>query len=332
MKLIRYIMPALAAIILLAALPATAMAMANPGLRVENAICVADVSPGDTITHKMTLSLVGTDSPMDLAVEVNDLENMKSTYSAKDFISVDKTSFHLEPGESQDVTATVHIPSDVGNGGRYAVITLRQKPTGTGVSAVVAVNVRLYLTIKDSQLIHEGEITEVSAGEAVSGKPVDIFITFKNTGNHHFKFKGEVTVSDAQGEVLDTIYTALSPSSVIPSMSSKLKANFIPEKELPLGNYFIKAKVMLEDGTILGEAEGSFEVKEPYVPPPPPAETTEAPSEPPPIPAAETTDVTFTVSWVVLGGIIGTVLIIIAVIMSMILVRRRRALRSLGQR
>ena len=328
MKLIRYIMPALAAIIILAALPATAMAMANPGLRVENAICVADVSPGDTITHKMTLSLVETDSPMDLAVEVNDLDNMKSTYSAKDFISVDKTSFHLEPGESQDVTATVHIPSDVGNGGRYAVIILRQKPTGTGVSAVVAVNVRLYLTIKDSQLIHEGEVTEVSAGEAVSGKPVDIFITFKNNGNHHFKFKGEVTVSDAQGEVLDTIYTALSPSSVIPSMSSKLEANFIPEKGLPLGNYFIKVRVMLEDGTILGEAEGSFEVKEPYVPPPPPAETT----EPSPIPAAETTDVTFTVSWAVLGGIIGTVLIIIAVIMPTILVRRRRALKSLGQR
>ena len=38
------------------------------------------------------------------------------------------------------------------------------------------------------------------------------------------------------------------------------------------------------------------------------------------------------VSWTVLGGIIGAVLIIIAVIASLILVRRRRALRSLGQR
>jgi len=269
MKLVRYILPALVAIILLAAWPATAVA--NPGLRVENAICVADVSPGDTISHKMTVSLVETDSPMDLAVEVNDIDNVKSTYSARDFVTVDKTSFHLEPGESQDVTATVHIPSDVGDGGRYAVINLKQKPSGTGVAPVVAVNVRLYLTIKDSQLIHEGEITEVSAGEAISGKPVDMFITFKNTGNHHFKFKGEVTVSDAQGEVLDTIYTALSPASVIPSLSGELRANFIPEKELPLGVYSIKSKVMLEDGTLLDEAEGSFEVKEPYVPPPSPA-------------------------------------------------------------
>ncbi len=266
MKLVRYIMPAIVVITLLAALPATTMA--NPGLRVENAILVADVSPGDTITHKMTLSLVETDSPMDLTVEVNDIDNVKSTYSARDFVSVDKISFHLEPGEPQDVTATVHIPSDVGDGGRYAVINLRQKPTGTGVAPVVAVNVRLYLTIKDSQFIHEGEITEVSAGEAISGKPVNIFITFKNTGNHHFKFKAEVTVSNAQGEVLDTIYTALSPSPVIPSMSKEIKVSFIPKTKLDVGVYSIKSKIMLEDGTVLDTGSATFELTETYLPPP----------------------------------------------------------------
>jgi len=248
--------------------------LANPGLWVAGGRLVTDVSPGDTLTHKMSVGIRESDSAMDIAVEVRDL----GEYSARDFITIDNPSFHLEPGESQDVMATINVPLEVGEGGRYAIIRIAQKPVAaTGISSLVAIEAPVRLTIIDSQLIHEGEITEVSASEVISGKPVDIFITFKNNGNHHFKFKGEVTVSDAQGEVLDTIYTAVIPSPVIPSMSKKLKANFIPEKELPLGVYFIKARVMLEDGTLLGEASGSFEVDKPYLPPVAPARVTVTP-------------------------------------------------------
>ena len=65
---------------------------------------------------------------------------------------------------------------------------------------------------------------------------------------------------------------------------------------------------------------------------PPPAETAETPSEPTPIPAAETTDAPSTVSWVVLAEIIGALLIITIVPISVILVRRHRALKSLAKR
>ncbi len=272
MKIIRLLIPALLVVMLLAVLPVSVTA--NPGLRVANAILVADVSPGGTVLHKMTVSLAAADSPMDLVVEVADIEHIESTYSARGFVTVDKASFHLEPGQSQEVTATVRIPSDVGNGGRYAMVIIRQKTTGTGVAIAVAVNVGVYLTIKDSQLIHKGKATEVSAGKAVSGQPVDIFTTFKNTGNHHFKVKQEVTISDARGEVLDTIDAPLSPSSIIPSLSERLQVSFIPKAQLPLGVYSIRARVMLEDGTILGEANGSFQVEKPYVPPPAPAKKT----------------------------------------------------------
>ncbi|MBA7693373.1 hypothetical protein ES703_101954 [subsurface metagenome] len=252
---------------------------------------------------------------MDIVVEVRDL----GEYSARDFITIDNPSFHLEPGESQDVTATINVPLEVGEGGRYAIISIAQKPVAVaGISSLVAIEAPVCLTIIDSQLIHEGEITEVSASEVISGKPVSIFITFKNNGNHHFKFKGEVTVSDAQGEVLDTIYTAVIPSSVIPSMSKKLKADFIPEKELPSGVYFIKARVMLEDGTVLDEASGSFEVKHVYEPPTPVSEGVVgdvAPETVTPAPGAG-------VNWPLIGGVIAGVIVIALLIF---LVIRRRA-------
>ncbi len=245
-----------------------------------------DVAPGETITHKMTVTLVETDQPVDMVVDVmgfgnspdgsaQELEASKDTslYSARSFITIDNPLFHMEPGEPQDFIATIDIPSDVGEGGRYAIIRIHQiQPPGVRqLGTLSAFNIPVYLTIKDSQLIHKGEITGVSAGETVSGQPVDIFTTFQNTGNHHFKTKGEVTISDAQGQVLDTIHVALSQKSVLPTMSRQLKAIFIPAAELPLGVYSVKSKLMLEDGVILDEAEGNFEVKEPYVPPPSPA-------------------------------------------------------------
>ena len=205
-------------------------------------------------------------------------EEDKSPYSARSFIKPDKTTLHVEPGETKSANVTVTIPSDVGSGGRYAILRFSTVPPKEGmVNIVSAIVLPVTFTIKGSQLTHEGKITEVSAGKAVSGNPVNISTTFQNTGNHHFKFKEVVIVSNARGEILDTIYTALSPSSVIPSLSGELRATFVPKGELPLGVYSVKCRVMLEDGTVLDEASGSFEVKEPYVPPPAAANITLTP-------------------------------------------------------
>ena len=268
------------------------LALANPGLRVSGAKLIADVAPGQTITHTMTISISDADPPLDMLVDVTGfgqslegapqvLEASEDTspFSAYSFITLDTASFHLDPGDSQQVTATISIPQDVSAGGRYALIDIRSQPIGEGsVGVVTAVAVPIALTIKGSELIHEGKITEVSTSDATSGQPVDIFTTFQNTGNHYFKIKGEVTVSNSQGEILDTIGVSLSPQSVLPTMSRQLKATFIPEGELPLGVYSVKSRVMLEDGTLLDEAEGSFEVKAPYVPPSPPASVTLTPA------------------------------------------------------
>lgn len=257
-------------VLVIAAVPV----FAHPGLRVSGAFLLRDVSPGKVITHRMVVDTAETDPAMDIVVGIEDL----GKYSAKNFITIDNPSFHLAPGESQDVIATINIPSDVGDGGRYAIITIRQKPVkGAGVGAVAGIDVPIVLTIKDSQLLHEGKITEVSLSEAISGQPVNIVITFENTGNHHFKVKAEVSISDARGEILDTIYLPLTVSSVVPGMSGQLRGVFIPKRELPSGVYSVRARAMLDDGTILDEAEGSFEVKGAYLPPSPAGKLTVAP-------------------------------------------------------
>ena len=267
---------------------------ADPGLRVSGAVCEGEVVPGESYIHKITVSTRETDSAMDIQIDVmgwgQSLQGIAralqasedtSAYSAREYITVEPESFHLEPGHSQDVVASIRIPEDVGSGGRYTIIYIHSKPAGEGQVAVVsAVNALVLLTIKDSQIVHEGKIIEFTTGEVVSGQPVDILTTFQNTGNHHFKIKGEVTISNAQGEVLDTIYIPLTPSSMIPTMSRQLESTFVPQGELPAGVYSVTLKVMLEDNTILDEAQSTFEVGKLYTPPPMPASVTVTPGSP----------------------------------------------------
>ncbi len=248
-----------------------------------------DATPGETLTHRISLQLGAQDRAMDIAIDVmgfgSSLDGSVQAigaaqdtgpYSARNFISIDKPLFHLEPGKSQAIIAKISIPSNVGGGGRYAVIYIHEQPPvgGGGTSSLSAFNIPVLLTIKGSTLTETAKITEIKAGNVVNGQPIKIFTSFQNTGNRHFKVTGEVTVSNIRGEVLGTIQTPLSTSSVIPATLRQLSADFVPKGTLTQGIYSIESRLILEDGTPLVSASGSFEIKDSYIPPITPELTT----------------------------------------------------------
>jgi hypothetical protein len=58
-----------------------APAYAAPGLTVEGALLVTEVSPGDILKHKITVSIAGSDSPQDILARVADVEqNLDGSY------------------------------------------------------------------------------------------------------------------------------------------------------------------------------------------------------------------------------------------------------------
>jgi hypothetical protein len=275
------VLVALVAVLLLALIATPAFA--NPGMTVSNALVLANVSPGQTLTQVMTVSIGSNDPATTISIRVAGVQQSQEggyillnasddtgPYSAREFVSVDKNSFHLEPGGSQDLTATIQVPQDVGAGGRYAIINISTQPVAGagGIGIITAANVPVYLTIQDSQLVHTGKITELSIGNVTSGQPVEITTTFQNTGNHHYKVKGEVSIVNAQGQSLGNISIPVTNSSILPEMPRQLKASFVPSGELAAGTYTVYSKVMLEDGTMLDQANTTFEVKQAYVPPP----------------------------------------------------------------
>ena len=306
---------------------------ANPGLTVGNPGIILTVSPGQVIVQKIPVSISGTDAPTDISIRVTGLfqsfnggsillDPAQDTgqYSARSFVTVDKNSFHLDPGQSVVLTATIAVPQNADKSSYYAIINIANPPSsaGSNVAIVTAINIPVYLTIKDSQLLHQGKITDLKTNEVTNGQPVNITTTFQNTGNIYFKVRGEVTITNAQGATLDTVSIPLTGSSILPDMSRDLQVNYVPSAQLKAGTYQISSKVMLDDGTILDQSNGTFTVKTAYVPP----KSTSTPGAPvsagsvsstPAATSASTNSINLTLIVGVIAGVIIIVLLVILV-------------------
>ncbi|MDE4908098.1 hypothetical protein L0665_05685 [Methanogenium marinum] len=246
------------------------------------------VSPGETVSHTMEIGLGKLDEPMKMDVEVIEdpviAGDSGSQFSAVNYISLDKSSIILEPGKTNSISAKITVPSNPGGGGRYAIIhfeeVISEEGSGfVGVASKTVINIKVRLTLDGKNLIHEGIITNLESGEATSNQPITIVTTFQNSGNHHFKILNDVDILDLNGEIITTISSDEMLSPILPSQVVTMESSFSSESELQQGQYSFKSRVVSEDGTLIDEKEGSFEIKEAYVPPFQPVTQTITPSE-----------------------------------------------------
>jgi hypothetical protein len=261
--------------VLLLTIPASAIKMTGTNY-------VGSIAPGGTAIFSMGIGIESNENPSDLLIEVmgfgqelngefTPIAPVDDTnpYSARKFITLDKTTLHLEPGTSQRVNATITFPTNVGAGGRYAIIYVHSLPVnGTGQAALTtAMVIPVLITISGTTPALTGSITGVDVGELTVGQPVVVTTTFKNTGNLHYRYiTNEVTLTDGNGNILAKGSASPWPKSIIPG--STVHYTVEPDvKNLPVGTYKIDSKVLLEDGKILDEKTTTFTVNTNYVPP-----------------------------------------------------------------
>jgi hypothetical protein len=271
----------LAVVVLTTALMALPVS-ADPGLTVSNAVIVANVTPGQTLTWSGVVSIAASDPATMINLQVEGMTQAPDgtlgalaasedtgSYTARPFISIDQNSFPLNPGASQTVTATIQVPQDVGAGQRFAMINLQTQATpGNGVNTISAVNVPVYLTIIGSQMINTGTITSLSTGSITTGQPITVTTNFENTGNYHFKIEGQIAITSSQGMILDTIGIPETTSNIMPGLTRQIITNVTAAGTLSPGTYTIDSRITLSDGTPLDEKTTTFTVSAPYVPPP----------------------------------------------------------------
>ena len=138
-------------------------------IKVGGSIYTGSITPGGSAVHIMNISTSPEDSAMDLTVDILGLgqsleqtntglapEKDTSPYSARTFITVSPKTFHLEPGKSQEVKATINVPQNAGTGGRYAMITIHNAPTGNGTTLIVtAISVPMVITLAGTTIDHD---------------------------------------------------------------------------------------------------------------------------------------------------------------------------------
>lgn len=239
------------------------------------------VSPGQTLTYSITVADTYTDRSLDVAVEVKGLGNYlsgvvkelnteedTSPYSARTFVTVSPTSFHLEPGQSQKVNVTINVPADVGDGGRYAVIVSRTIPSGTGVVFATAVETQILLTIQGSNLIITGDITSLNLSTPKSEQLFSIAATVGNTGNYHYKLSLKGNIKDNLGQVVGEAWQTNSIYNLIPTFAQQMDVAFNISRELAPGVYTAQVDAYTTDGVFLDSSTIEFALTETYKPMP----------------------------------------------------------------
>lgn len=254
-----------------------------------------EVLPGDS--YRQGVVVAAGDQETDVLIEVlgyrQDVENGvipiavsedTGPYSGCTFISPDKTSIHLDAGETKELQLQVSVPQDVGDGGRYAVLRFSTRAGGEGAVGVVsAIVLPFRFTIKGSRLVHSGRIATLEIPTPESGKPLRAMINYENTGNHHYDISGQILVKNLDGTlVFASPVTAASP---IPGSTSQISADLRPDTILQPGDYSAEVNLTLDDGTLLDKASTAFRMPVKYVAPPAPDRSPVSPEPPGPAPS-----------------------------------------------
>lgn len=247
-------------------------------LKVEGARIALDIEPGKTYTSPIAVSIKPEEPEGDFALDVmgfsqspadgtyTGLEAAKDTgqYSARPFISVDKPTVHLKPGERAEITATINVPADARDGGRYAIILVHPAASASGQPAAfaTAVAIPVLLTVKGGTVTETGEIATVGPGTAEPGSPFQVVTTFRNTGNHHYYGAvNNVTITDAGGKVVAASSTTPFDKALVPGQPVQITAAFA--NGLAQGTYQVTSQMYKQDGGLLAEKKVSLQVGSP---------------------------------------------------------------------
>lgn len=277
----RTIATGLLAIVALLALILAASAPALAGLRLAGAIIQDTLAPGETASYVINVGNTA-EGPMDIAIDIRGLGNYlsggpntlqpsedQSPYTARGYVSASPSSFHLEPGQSQDVTVNAALPADAGDGGRYATVYIYTIPSGSGMLTSAAVVSQLYITIENSNLIRSGDLTSLELAPPQSQQAFSVSATVLNTGNYHYKLSFNGTVTNSQGQTVGETLQTNSIYTLIPTFFQQVdQIPFNIYSDLPAGVYTVEVEARTQEGVFLDSGTVQFVLSDTYKPVP----------------------------------------------------------------
>lgn len=256
------------------------------GLSINGALInVQNAAPGQVFEHEMIIG-IGSGSPaVDVSVEAFGFgqdyagafrplpaEQDVTPYSARTWITqITPAEFRLEPGTSMPVKVTLTVPQDPGNGSHYALLFVDTDPgeQADQVGQILTASVPVIVTPATAQLDWSGEITDVSVKPVVSGEPIQIETTVKNSGNQHYRVQGLVSILAPSGQPVADIPIQNTHISIFPTFSQQIHTTYAALNQdggLPPGSYTLLVSLAREDGAQLDSKKTTFEITEAFRP------------------------------------------------------------------
>jgi len=242
----------------------------NEMLSVQPSVISVSAKPGSTANVELTLRAA---AELSVAIRSQGLsqgtdggfkavagEQDTSTFSARTMLTASPETLQVKPGDQIKLNVTITVPADVGEGTRYAILTITGMPNApTGSSNVgfgVELGVSTIVQIASTNQVKTGEIKNIAVGQTLPGQPLPVAVSFLNTGNTHYgaipnELLTTATLQDASGHQLAVASASGNQLSVIPSFSRDVALPMAPAQAMVDGaTYHLEVGVGLKDGTV----------------------------------------------------------------------------------
>lgn len=201
-----------------------------------------DADPGKTIVVRAKLRNTSHDT-LPIKVHIEDFTasgeegqvalTNGGTYSVMSWAKITPDHFTLKPGTSQEVEATIAVPT-TGAGGRYGSFVFSVTPETKPGNAVVAQEIASLFLLKISGPVTENILlTSFQAPKFSEFGPIPFAMKFTNTGNIHAKTYGLVNVSNMFGRKVEDV--VVRGTNIFPGANRVVRANL--NRKFMIGNY-----------------------------------------------------------------------------------------------
>lgn len=232
----------------------------NPGESIIQEITVTN-RISELRTFRLTVDDITGSADGSSAVSLTD--GARGPYSIRDYISFPEDSITLGLGERARIPVKITIPADAEPGGLYGsvLVSTERIPDASDVntprSPVVArIGSLFFVTVKGD--VERGGIT--TGIQTLDNKwwyekgPINLGVTFENTGSVHLNPYGELSITNMFGEEVG--FVELEPWFVLPK--SLRTRDIAWEREFLLGRYTVTARINRGYEDVVDEVTTTF--------------------------------------------------------------------------
>lgn len=217
------------------------------GLTISPPISDLSLKPGDV--SEQTIRITNpTDKLMEIYPQVQNFRakgeggepdfypasNDESKFSLASWIKFSQSKVALTPEQVAEFKYRITVPIDAEPGGHYGVIFFATEPPKTEANSnqvSVASKIGSLVLVRIPGDINEnGKITDFSANKFFFKGPVLFTTRIQNSGNIHFKPKGQIIIKNWQGKSIESIEFNGISGNVLPDSTRKFEENWQPSK------------------------------------------------------------------------------------------------------